>query len=173
MTPFQVVGLVLALAIIPGLGICVRLYSRKNWTGARGVLWREVAGTTLILGVAAGYQFMFKPPFDGLITAGLLGLEVLFVILLLDRAGALQDEPWEGVTENGRLRHGALHLIEDMAAIADRAAVHQRTLQRDLVMWKLMNQALRALEPTRSLGEWERMVDEVLEGMRGEDWPGR
>ena len=173
MTSFQLVGLALVCLLYAGAGVMLRFYAVRHWSGQRAVLWRQASGTVLLFGCAALFRFVFAPPWDGLWLIPILSLESLVIVLLLEREKILEYEPWNGISESGNLRHPTLHMIEDMMGIADRASDHQKELQRDLIMWKLMNQALRALEPTKSLGEWERMVDEVLEGMRGEDWPGR
>jgi hypothetical protein len=90
------------------------------------------------------------------------------MLLLLNQAKALQFEPWEGYTENGNLRRQSMHTIEDLMAVQDRTWARHKEQERDLVMWRMLNVALRQCDPTRSLGDLERMADEALRGKSGE-----
>lgn len=185
MTAFQVAGLIIAVLLNGGLGIALRFYATRHWQGPHGVLYRQGGGLALIVLCAAFYRWIFEPPFDGLVIVPGLALEVLVIVLLLEREGILGYEPpeepeepaaWGGITKAGNTSHGAIWRIENaLAAITRaqeteiRAERYLEELERDLLQAWLLLGDLRHMRPVCSVQELRQRVEERLEG--GGDGP--
>ena len=167
MTELQAAGAsALVLAYI-ALGLSLRWVFQHlpQWWTWRGVLLHEALGAVLILGCSAAYHLVFRPAWDGLVTATGLGV-VTALVLGIPRAvcevGDEQPPEWDGLTEKGNLKRHRLWGLENLLSAADEEWEALERLTRARVKVKLMAIALREGHPPRTSGEWEREVDEVL-----------